>query len=203
MLTLVATGCTLPSHGDPTAKEQALPADAQLVDRLAIAYGALRDAEAARTLKDLAQHSGAAVDALVGPGGRHGAMYAHPGSVLPADGATVGDTPGLALAVYADAPPESALRPAIDGVVLRSVAEWRASPSALYDLIDGAVAAYPADPERTNALRGESEQALAWALLAPKTDDIVEARKRAIEGSRHAKAALDAVRRARAANPAR
>lgn len=193
----LAIGCS-PQPGEREARGDAVSLDEQLVQRLAIAYGALRDGEGARTLEDARRYARVAIDAIAGPQGRHGAAYAPPGGVLPADGDGVTDEPGLALRVYDAAPAGSPLRAAVNDTVMGDVAAWR-TPRDRYDAIDRAVADRARAAEAIAALNGESERALAWALSTLKTDNVVEARTLAGRGAQHAKKALDAVRLARSA----
>jgi hypothetical protein len=192
----LAAACTTPNAGETAARYDVAKPDEALVQRLAIAYGALRDVEGARNTDAAYRYAHVAIDAIAGPRGRHGALYAYPGGILPEDGDTIIDEPGLALSVYDAAPADSPLRAAAT-TVAGDVMAWR-TPRARYDAIDQAVAGYSPDRDTTAALSGEAERALAWALLTLKTEDIVEARARAGRGARHAKEALDAVRVARA-----
>jgi hypothetical protein len=188
-----------PDGGQPnTAVYNDGPADAQLSQRLAIAYGALRDAAGTRRLAEVHRYAAVAVDAIAGPAGRHGRDTAPPSGILPEDATEIQSEPGLALRAHDAAPEGSPLRPAIDEVVIGSVVDWR-SPSEQYDAIDRAVAEYSPGNDTVSALRGESEQALAWALLTLKADDVSEAHALARRAADAARRSLDAVRAARAA----
>lgn len=185
--------------GQPAAiVESDEPADAQLSQRLAIAYGALRSAEGTRRLPEVHRYASVAIDAIAGPEGRHGREIAPPGGVLPEDAAQIRSEPGLALRAYDAAPEQSPLRAAIDGTVIGSVSGWR-TPSDRYDAIDRAVAEYRPDNDTVSGLPGESERALAWALLVLKTDNVTDAHAIAGRAAESAGRALDAVRTARAA----
>ena len=189
--------CTTWNTGEAVKRYDAAEPDEALVQRLAIAYGALRDVEGARTIDAAHRYARVAIDAIAGPRGRHGALYAYPGGILPEDGDVITDEPGLALRVYDAAPPDSPLRAAVNNTVAGDVAAWR-TPRVRYDAIDQAVAGYSPDRDTIAALNGDAERALAWALLTLKTENVVEARARAGHGARHVKEALDAVRVARA-----
>ena len=197
-LSVVAVGCSGADGRETRAAAQETRApDELLVERLAIAYSGLRDVQGARKREAAQRYARVAVDALAGPRGRHGAAYAPGAGVLPEDADRIVDEPGLALRAYDTAPATSPVRAAIDQHVLGSAAAWR-TPRMRYDAIDRAVAAYTPERDTVRELEGEAEQALAWALLALKTEDLVEARARADRGAEHAKQARDAVRAARA-----
>jgi hypothetical protein len=193
---LALAACTRKPAAQATPDPKA-SADQQLVERLAVAYGALRDAEGAQSGDVMLRNAQAAVDALAGPQGRHGEPYAPLGAVLPEDNSQVVSEPGLALRVYDAAAEGSPLRAAIDGRVLSSVAGWR-TPDKRYEAIDRAVAEWTPEHDSVSPLGGEVDQALAWALLVPKTERLVQGRAHAERGAAHAKTALDTVRRARA-----
>lgn len=180
------------------ARQDKSPPDAQLSQRLAIAYGALRDAAGTRRLLEVHRYAAVAVDAIAGPTGRHGRDSAPAGGILPEDAAQVGSEPGLALRAHDTAPEQSPLRAAIDQTVTGGVAGWR-TPADQYDAIDRAVAEYGPENDTISALPGESSRALAWALLTLKTDDVNAAHDIAERGADAAREALDIVRSARAA----
>lgn len=171
--------------------------DERMVNRLAVAYAALRDVQAARRLEQTRRYAQTAIDALVGPAGRHGMDYAPPGGLLPPDGPTLGTDEGLVLTGWRESPEPSPLRAVIDQRVLGGVDGWR-TPAARYDAIDAAVAAYAGRPETIAALPGQLDQALAWALLCLKAENPTAARPLAVEGAKQAQAALNGVREARA-----
>ncbi|MGE0543774.1 MAG: hypothetical protein AB7R89_26720 [Dehalococcoidia bacterium] len=181
-----------------TVEQDDRPADAQLSQRLAIAYGALRDAAGTRRLPEVHRYAAVAIDAIAGPAGRHGRDTAPAGGILPEDATQIGTTPGLALRAYDAAPSQSPLRAAIDQRVIGGVAGWR-TPAEQYDAIDRAVAAYGPENDTISDLPGESTRALAWALLTLRTDDVNTAHDIAGRGADAAREALDAVRIARAA----
>jgi len=139
-----------------------------------------------------------AIDAIAGPVGRHGRTNAPPTGVLPQDEEQLRSEPGLALRAYDAAPADSPMRAAVAERVVGDLTGWR-SPSARYDAIDRAVAGYRPEDDSLDALPGEIEQALAWALLALEADGVSDAHERADRGARAARRALDAVRIARAA----
>ena len=202
-LLLLASGifvvaCSDQTATSPSASDDTRGPDDLLVERLAIAYGALRGVEGARKPEAALRYAQTAVDAIVGPRGRHGAAHAPAGGVLPADAERVTDEPGLALRAYDAAPEASPIRTAVEEGVIGSAAAWRA-PRTRYDAIDRAVADYFPDRDTTTALAGEVERALSWALLALKAETVVEARTRGEQGARHTRKALDAMRSARAA----
>jgi hypothetical protein len=184
-------------NAEPAGRDDR-PPDAQLSERLAIAYAALRDAAGTRRLPEVRRYTQVAVDAIAGPVGRHGRPMAPPTGILPADGGQTVAEPGLALRAHDVAAMDSPLRAAVAGRVLGEVDGWR-SPRERYDTIDRAVADYQDDNGTVSALTGEIEQALAWALLALKADDVNDAHDLAERGADAAKQALDAVRVARAA----
>ena len=181
--------------------DASLPPDELLVERLAVAYGALRDVSATQNGRAMVRYAQAAVDAIAGPRGRHGQAYAPPGGILPGDDSRVTDEPGLVLRAYDLAPVDSPLRAALDGQVVSSVTAW-ATPATQYDAIDGAVAAWTPAHDAVSVLDGAMEQALAWALLVPKTERLADGRAHGERGAKHVKVALDAVRRARAGHAA-
>ena len=183
--------------GSRTAAEESRPPDALLSQRLAIAYAALRDAEGARRLPEVHRYAQVAIDAIVGPTGRHGRTGAPPAGVLPEDSERIETEPGLALRAYDAATENSPLRAAVDSSVTSSVTAWRA-PRSRYDAIDRAVADYRPDRDTISELPGEAERALAWALLTLKADDVNDAHALAHRAAGAARAALDAVRVARA-----
>lgn len=193
---VVLTGGCRPDAGPASSAGADGPPDALLVERLAIAYGALRQAGGARRIDESHRNAQAAIDALVGPGGRHGKRYAPAGSVLPGEGENA--ELGLALRAYDSALEGGLLRPAIDGQVTAAIDDWR-TPAARYDAIDAAVAQVQAGRAAAPALSGAVDSALAWALLSLQSTDAVEARVRAERGAGHLHTALDAVRRARIA----
>src|SRR3712207_6707315 len=84
-------------EGPAAAVESDQPPDAQLSQRLAIAYGALRSAEGTRRLQEVHRYAAVAIDAIAGPTGRHGRDTAPAGGILPEDAAQVRSEPGLAL----------------------------------------------------------------------------------------------------------
>jgi hypothetical protein len=174
------------------------PPDALLSERLAIAYAALRDAAGTRRLAEVHRYTQVAVDAIAGPAGRHGRRLAPPTGVLPEDREQISAEPGLALRAHDAAPEESPLRATVAQQVVGDAAGWR-FPRARYDAIDRAVADYGPRDDAIAALSGAVEQALAWALLALRADDVNDAHDRADRGARAARRALDAVRIARAA----
>jgi hypothetical protein len=139
-----------------------------------------------------------AIDAISGPVGRHGRPTAPPTGILPADGEPTVAEPGLALRAHDAAPADSALRAAVAGRVVGDVDGWR-SPRGRYDAIDRAVGVYGPDNDTVSALPGGMDQALAWALLALRADDVNEAHDLAERGADAAGRALNAVRIARAA----
>jgi hypothetical protein len=186
------------TSGAVTVAQDDRPADAQLSQRLAIAYGALRDAAGTRRLPEVHRYAAVAVDAIAGPAGRHGRDTAPAGGILPEDAAQIAAEPGLALRAYDAAPAQSLLRAAIDQSVIGTVAGWR-TPADQYDAIDRAVAGYGPENDTISALPGESTRALAWALLTLQTDDVNTAHDIAGRGADAAREALDAVRTARAA----
>jgi hypothetical protein len=172
------------------------PPDAQLSQRLAIAYAALRDAAGTRRLPEAQHYAAVAVDAIAGPAGRHGRSVAPPGGIFPEDADQIESEPGLALRAYDSAPANSPIRTAVDQAVTGSVIAWRV-PRERYDAIDRAVAEYGPDNDTVSALPGASERALAWALLAIDTDNIGDAHARAGRGAEAASQALNAIRIAR------
>lgn len=204
-LTLLVVGvallldrCTGLGEGDGSVEAGvARPVDALLSQRLAIAYGALRDAEGARRLPEAHRYARVAIDAIAGPAGRHGRAEAPPDGILAPDTERLDGDAGLALRAHDAAPESSPLRAAIDGTVTGSVAAWR-SPRSRYDAIDRAVAEYRAGHDSVSELPGESERALAWALLVLETENINDAHTIAGHGARAARRSLDAVRIARA-----
>jgi hypothetical protein len=201
VLAAAVSACTVSGDGNAAARNAASEPDAALVQRLAIAYGALRDVEGARRIDAAHRYARVAVDAIAGPRGRHGAHYAYPGGILPEDGDAIVEEPGLALRAYDVAPPGSPLRSAVENAVTGDVVAWRA-PGERYDAIDQAVRDYRPERDTIAALNGNAERALAWALLTLETENVVEARARARHGAQYVKRALDAVRSARAAQAA-
>ena len=194
---LAATACARRSPREQPSAAETRPPDELLVERLAIAYGALRDVSGARKPEHAHRYAQVAVDAIAGPRGRHGMAYAPAGGVLPEDSTRIVDEPGIALRAYEAAAEQSPIRAAVGRVVLGDVAAWR-TPSARYDIVDQAVAAHTPRGTAIESLEGEAPRALVWALLALQTADIVEARRHGEQGARHARRALDAVRSARA-----
>jgi hypothetical protein len=198
VLLVLVSGCR--NRGNPLAgtDRDPRPPDELLLERLGIAYGAMRDAEGAHKAEDVQRYTQVSVDAIAGPRGRHGNTSALPRGILPQDGAAVTDEPGLAMRAYEAAPQGSPLRAAITDGVIGDLTTWQ-TPSDRYDAIDRAVAAYPQDPNAPNALLSPSERALAWALVSLNEPDPAVARLLAGKGVPQIKQALDAVRRARSA----
>ena len=202
-LLIVGLGTLLYRSSGPADEEARVaaenrPADALLSERLAIAYGALRDAAGTRRLPEAHRYARVAIDAIVGPTGRHGGAGAPPGGILPEDADRITREPGLALRAYDAAPSQSLLRAALDERVAGGIDGWR-TPRTRYDAIDWAVAEYSGEQDTVSALPGASERALAWALLTLQAQDVREAHTLAGNGARAARQALDAVRVARAA----
>lgn len=191
---LVAGGCRAGAEAGSRADNVATP-DALLVERLAIAYGALRQAGGARRIDGTHRNAQAAIDALVGPSGRHGKPYAPPGGILPGEG--TGADPGLALRAYDAAPAADRLRPILEGQLTTAIDGWR-TPAGRYDAIDLAVAEVRAGRAAEPALSGDADRALAWALLSLESTEPLQARQRAERGASALHATLDAIRRARA-----
>jgi hypothetical protein len=171
--------------------------DAALSQRLAIAYGALRDAEGARRLPEAHRYATAAIDAIAGPAGRHARPNTPPGGILPEDAEQISTEPGLALRAYDAAPAGSPLRAAVAERITGDVDAWR-TPRDRYDAIDRAVADYRPDNDTVGTLPGDAARALAWALLTLKTENINDAHELAGRAAASIRQSLDAVRTARA-----
>ncbi len=150
-----------------------------------LAMRALRETSSVEVAHCVAQ---AALDDLVGRGGRYASSTTFSPGALPADRPNLVD-PGLALSAY-DTTTDDGVKRALSDGILGDPDAWRQSPSQGWDEIDAAVAGGRAS---VSALNGRLARIVGWALLAQRATDVATANQIGASAATDSAAALQSV----------